>query len=170
MLIIQEIQVRWSKREKSGLRAQARNSVPELFNIDISREASAFHHLVRFDEKSDYSDKSKSTVEEFETRRHGNYFGAICVKENDGKVIVSYQYSDHAVGAPRRTVAVRDVLNLEINQWGRIAHTGRFGLSDRSDWRYLKAVYNVAKISYRGSGTIKIGSPVKEFRDIAKLF
>jgi len=170
VIIVQEIRVYWDKSARSGSEAELRNSVPESFEINLLDRKDAIHQVLRFDGSNQYSVPTKTTVASFKPKSYGNLFGAIDVRDNKEGVIVSYRYSDLEVGAPRRTVAARDVLNLESNQWGRIVHTGRFsGYSNWESWYYMKVTYNIAKIPDSSRGIVEIKNPIKKFSDIGKL-
>lgn len=171
MIVIQEIKVRWSKESRSGAAAAQRQATPSAWALP-ERPLGSFglHQELVFEESCHFQFTQARVLDITDEHRH-YLAGCVQVHREPPVVIVMYCYYEEAGGAPERTHHPRQVLQLNVGEWGRVIYNGRFTNSRPTGgaWLYQQVTVNIAHLQHYEPQTFLDGQPVKVFTDLAKL-
>jgi len=137
MIVVQKIELVWTKRSRGGEGAQRRAALPLAFELPAFPAGDAAYHALLSHEHQGFEPRDLE-------RRPSLPERDACVlfeRRGDG-IRVGYQWSG-VCGAPRRAqVSPRWLMELRLGDYGRVLHNGRF--SGENYWWYEQIVFNVA--------------------------
>ncbi|MDB4766174.1 hypothetical protein OAG71_00655 [bacterium] len=153
MLVIQHINIQWTKASRGGNLAEKRNLIAKSFPVPTApptydRQDHFVIHHVRFGESNEFiapidtEITSPKTGTPFTTKN-------VTVEQKVDTAIVTYEWRD---GAPERKffdksgtpVPVRKRFVASLNNWVMVEYNGRFTGYDCGRWWYEHSIINVA--------------------------
>jgi hypothetical protein len=156
-LVVQNIQVTWTKEMRSGLFATTRNQIPERLPLPFHKlpelEAGCIYHEVQFHQPPEYGELEEFI--EIVPMAESYKFGIIEVVPQEEAVAVRFVATNgvdstsnvifeyEGMKTPRRTVPVQP-LTIKHGQWGQIRYNGRTFINPHKlNKLFLKHIFNV---------------------------
>jgi hypothetical protein len=171
IVVVQEIELWWTKSSRAGEGAKARAAVPELLPLPALAsvpDESLVHQQVKIEEWNGFDARVETVeVSPMPVTRRKQMQCVTIGRDGEGHALAEYRYT-MAGGAPERASIPRTVLTLAPGQWGRVRYNGRHNASVPTGWLYHKTVINLAPVAVF-TGTPFLGGPTREFSDMADL-
>lgn len=170
IVLVQQIDVWWTKASRGGEAARLRNSVPRSFPAPAAaRRARAndlIHQYLEHREEHEFAARDAVDVQPFGQGAHARFVG-LRLRRNGERVEVLYRAGWEA-GRPERYAPEGPVLTLTAGRWGRVEDNGRYS-SQSGPWRYRLSVWNIGAYE-QVPGESWAGEPVKTYSALADLY
>ena len=144
--VVQVMDTDWTKQSRGAPGANKRNATPQALPLPLEKRPvegySLIEHSSSFHESRGFEDPRVSVAFESLTLGQTMRYGAVLVQKEADRLRVSWGSPDDA-GMPIRPQKKNDVLELPLNQWGRVIYNGRFSGMEGSFWRYRQRVLNI---------------------------
>jgi hypothetical protein len=144
IVIVQQIEVEWSKASRGGQGAVWRNAVREVAKVPLNRIVAS--DLVLVQQKLWFFERNKFALPKETIILNPTVkplvIGCVSVDYSDDAVVAGFAFNSACGGAPNRS-GIRQTLVLTLNEWGQIVYNGRFAPAYDGDWWYEKMVVNV---------------------------
>ena len=139
-LVLQAIQVTWTKASRGMPQAARRNQVPQTLELpESSGSGPLWLHQVQARESRNFALEPESRLLD---RIPVNWEHGIVFKPDDEKLQVSFRYSQSQHGLPRRAPERLPLFHLSPGQTAQFAINGRF-VSERGQF-YRSLTLNLA--------------------------
>ena len=178
-LIVQHIQITWTKAARGGHLAERRAEIPNAFVIPkppttYDKSQHYIVHGVGFGERNQFAEPigSQTNAPTIDT----SFNTKNCtVQLADDSATVVYEWRD---GAPERQffdksgtpVPVRKHLQVTADKWVRLEYNGRFTGYDCGNWWYEHSILNVALASPDCLDVFLTTKPSASFQQLAHLW
>ncbi len=173
IVLIQIIQVEWSKAARGGAAATARNNVPEALPLPHTamlamREPAFVEHFVRYGRRNQFQaplvDKllTQPVAEPFADIHRGL---AVSLDDDGHAHVALTRYP----GAPRRPLRFEG-FTLAPGEWGRIRVNGRWTDVDFGWWVYTKLAMNIGLFVRPPRNVFRMMSPAKSYTSLEDLY
>lgn len=184
-MVVQAIEVSWTKISRGGSLATLRNRVPEIallpFGSSPPKSAMPIYirHEITWGETNEFQQPltGKIDIAEFMGQVKNRLLGFHAAGGTSIKVGFEKSYGANPVGknlldytrlgAPARTVPL-EIFSLGPGEWGRVRYNGRF--SWKSGWKYEKWVYNIGLFADTIPENCFQGSPARSYSSLADLW
>jgi hypothetical protein len=146
MLIVQQIEIIWTKESRGGKQAVLRNSIPKVHNlpekVDSYKEEGLFEHRISYYEFENFKVNEQSV---FTPGILDKYIReSLIIELIDNRIKILFNYDQKYCGAPYRYTNpegnFKNSFILNKHQIGRVEYNGRF--SD-DEWWYKKQIFNI---------------------------
>jgi len=175
IIVVQEINTRWSKKSRGGADAERRNAVPHRLEISTRsiptgaipvHGATVVHHKAYYDEGDAFAEpRIDFAVNPLLPLK----IGCVAVDPTDTGAIAAFRYDTAFGGAPERGWA-RKTMWVELGTWVQIAYNGRFSIGYDGYWEYRKTVVNVGVFEHISSRAFTSTDPSDRFEAMGHLF
>jgi hypothetical protein len=169
IVVVQFIEVHWTKHSRGGEAAAVRNQVPEAVPFTpppIDDQRLLFHHLDAREERG-FVTRERIAVEPL-VDTHS--FPCLWVHPRSEDVEVVFGHMTMIGGLPPRKGGPKTVMRLKLGEWGRVAWNGRMQPTYDVEWSYGKFVYNVGVLVAEPTHQLDPTKPHREYRDFANLW
>jgi hypothetical protein len=167
MIVVQELQTRWTKASRGAPTASARDGTPRALRVpdaDCIPLQNLILHRLRFDESDSFAPSVPQAP------RHTSLQHPVsCVavrEEGDSRITVAFNWDPLTCGAPRRSHGTP--IHLKRGDWCQILFNGRHG-SDR-EWSYHSTIVNVAHLSQANASIFLDSPPALVSNHLAELW
>jgi hypothetical protein len=141
MLVIQIIELRWSKASRGGEGARIRNQTPKQLPLPPGYEEceSLLHHVIYREEENF---EPRASISPLNNPVGKTSFPGVKIMASDYRLQVDFDWDFFATGAPKRRS--HPVFGLTRDEFGRFRFNGRIGSSwsDGREWQYFEYTYN----------------------------
>ena len=184
VLVVQAIEVWWTKEARGEPLATPRNRLPEIFELPFKSfppkpaTPGYIRHDLSWGEANEFQKPLSEKVEvlEFSGEIKNRLLNFRLVGDSmkvgfersygarpQGNVLFNYT----RLGAPARTVPL-EIFTLQAGEWGQVRYNGRF--SWNTAWKYEKWVYNIGLFQPPVSAGCFQGSPARAYSNLADLW
>jgi hypothetical protein len=163
MVVVQRVQILWTKETRGAPRANQRAGLPRIFVVVHNDENFGFY----FQQMIERDGFKVNLIEQRRAAKLAASEGSLVLKENaDGELILGLRWSS-ADGQPKRYPRL-EVIHLAKGQWAQLVMNGRH--SNYSGQFYSEDVYNVAYGEPIASNVFIARAPDHRFSLAADLF
>mgnify|MGYP000485751723 CR=1 FL=1 len=163
-LIVQLIDVEWTKKSRGAPNATLRNAVPNQYQLDpVNIGSGSYLHKIEY---SEYSNFEKPMVKPLKSMNENQLREIQLSIESNGQSVDIYSW-----GIPLRKAYPKQKLVGQLTKGTWLRVTGNARVSWETTWAYHKYTYNIFfGDAIKFNEVIKNNKPVCEHRDEVQLW
>ncbi len=165
-IVVQHIEIVWSKKSRGGDGARVRNSMPDAVRMPQGPGSSpCMLHQATFSEWQGFDQQ--------DTTRMSTTFEELGLKFlsgviDDAGLTITFHRDGYNAATPS-IFPYKPLFTLQEGEFGRFLYNGRYTDNDTGEWWYEKHVYNVGWLTEWHPDLFINNTPQAEFRELARL-